>query len=86
MANAAIRQLLAPTRDDVSQRVLLAVRGSCETVINKMKLSAGVETDAELAAFLHKDRSAVAQWRRRGAVPETAILRFLIISASAPRA
>ncbi|MCP3735966.1 hypothetical protein M9979_13920 [Sphingomonas sp. RP10(2022)] len=49
----------------------------CGDAIVQMKRLARCETDAELAAFLGKGKTAVAQWRRRRLVPEGAILRLL---------
>lgn len=43
-----------------------------------MKLRAKLETDRELAFFLDKRPATIAQWRRRGAIPENALVRFEI--------
>lgn len=50
--------------------------------IRAMKLRAKVETDRELAAFLDKNPSTIAQWRRRRVIPQNALLRFEIRIAS----
>lgn len=47
-----------------------------EEAIRLMKLRAGTETDTQLGQFLGKAQSTVASWRRRGRVPEAAIVRF----------
>ncbi|WP_242414713.1 hypothetical protein [Sphingomonas panni] len=79
MANHNVRELLSPKREDVSEQDMAAFDGDCAAVIAAMKLRARCETDGELADFLHKTRSSVAQWRRRRAVPESAVLRLLIL-------
>jgi hypothetical protein len=50
-----------------------------------MKRAAGLETDSELAAFLGRKQSAVSQWRKRGSVPEAAIIRFQIRASERAR-
>lgn len=54
----------------------------CNNAVSKeilaMKLRAKVETDRELAFFLGKKPATIAQWRRRGAIPENALVRFEI--------
>ena len=81
MANQSVRTLLAPTIHDVSKRDFDQLASAdCGAAIVAMKRKARCETDAELAVFLHKHRTAVAQWRRRGMVPESALLRLLILT------
>lgn len=46
-------------------------QGDVESLIVEMKRRAGVSTDVELAVFLGVTQGAVANWRRRGAVPES---------------
>lgn len=41
-----------------------------------MKRQAKCETDAELAKFLGRNKSTIAQWRRRKSVPRSAKLRL----------
>lgn len=41
-----------------------------------MKRRAGVSTDSELAGVVGLGQSAVANWRRRGKIPEAALIRF----------
>lgn len=57
-------------------RELLEWGGDTDSLIREMKLFARCETDGELAAFLGKARTAVANWRSRQLVPESAILRL----------
>lgn len=56
--------------------LLLSWPGDTTSLIFEMKRLADCETDAELASLLGKEPSAVAQWRKRKAVPEQALLRF----------
>jgi hypothetical protein len=51
-------------------------QGDVESLILEMKRRAGVSTDVELAVFLGVTQGAVANWRRRGAVPESTRLSF----------
>lgn len=51
-------------------------RQSSAEMIRAMKMRAGIETDTELAAFVSRSPSAVAQWRRKDTVPEAALVRF----------
>lgn len=44
--------------------------------IRAMKERSGTTTDAELALFMGRERSAVAMWRHRGSIPEKAELQF----------
>ena len=52
--------------------------------IRVLKETLGVGSDAELAAALGVERSTVAQWRRRGSVPER-YFGFLNLEHSVPR-
>jgi ribosome-binding protein aMBF1 (putative translation factor) len=54
-------------------------------VIRTMKRAARLETDSELAAFLGRKQSAISQWRKRGSVPEAAIIRFQIRASEQAR-
>ncbi len=47
-----------------------------DEAIRLMKLRAGVETDTDLGNFLGKAQSTVSTWRKRGRVPEAAIIRL----------
>lgn len=49
---------------------------TADEAIRLMKLRAGIETDTQLGAFLGKAQITVATWRRRGRVPEAAIVRL----------
>ena len=51
--------------------------------ILQMKRGAKVETDCDLARFLGRTPSTIALWRKRGAVPEAALLRFEFATAQA---
>jgi hypothetical protein len=62
---------------------LSRIDAGANAIILAMKRRAGVETDSQLAAFLAKDQSAVSHWRKRGAVPESAILRLERLTAAA---
>ena len=44
--------------------------------IMHMKLRAGLETDSALGQFLGRTQSCVAQWRRKGRVPDAMLIRF----------
>lgn len=46
-------------------------QGDVDSLIVELKRRAGVGTDYELAVFLGVTQGAVANWRRRGAVPES---------------
>jgi hypothetical protein len=48
------------------------------TDIRAMKLRSGCPTDTSLAVFLGKAQSTIAMWRRRGSVPECALVEFEI--------
>lgn len=48
------------------------------TDIRTMKLRSGCPTDTSLAEFLGKAPSTIAQWRRRGCVPESALVELEI--------
>jgi hypothetical protein len=50
--------------------------GDSDSLIVEMKRRAGVRTDGELATRLGLSQSAVAHWRRRKAVPQSALLSF----------
>lgn len=67
---------LPPQAQSGSANELLNWPADVTALIREMKRRAGVESDQELALFLDKSRTAIAQWRRRGAVPEGAILRL----------
>ena len=60
-----------------SATILLADNSDVESKLDRMKLLSRCETDAELAALIGITGSAIAQWRRRGAIPKRATLRFL---------
>lgn len=47
---------------------------SVSDVIASMKAAVGATTDIELAAALGVERSAIAKWKARGAVPERHVL------------
>lgn len=47
-----------------------------EAVILMMKRRSRANTDSDLAGFLSRKQSAVAMWRKRGFVPEPALLEF----------
>jgi hypothetical protein len=50
--------------------------GGVGSLIAEMKRRASVRTDHELAGFGGWAQSTVANWRKRGAVPEAALLHF----------
>lgn len=50
--------------------------GDVDSLITEMKRRAGVRTDQELARFLGTAQSTVANWRKRGSVPNAALLSF----------
>jgi hypothetical protein len=50
--------------------------GDIESLITEMKRRAGVLTDTELAQVIGTSQSNVSTWRKRGAVPKSALLRF----------
>lgn len=50
--------------------------GDVASLIAEMKRLAGLSTDQELARLIGAAQSTVANWRKRGAVPEKAILTF----------
>lgn len=58
------------------ESVNLSTSVDASSLIREMKLTARVETDGELADFLGRRPSAISQWRKRGSVPEAAIIRF----------
>ena len=53
-------------------------RLSAAEAIRAMKLASGMNTDAALASFIGRERSTIAQWRRRGAIPEAATIDFTV--------
>lgn len=55
---------------------LTAWDGDVSSLISEMKRRAGVATDTELGDFMGISQGAVANWRRRQAVPEAALQRF----------
>lgn len=50
--------------------------GNVSSLIAEMKRRAGVATDTELGEFMGISQGAIANWRRREAVPEAALQRF----------
>lgn len=50
--------------------------GDIEFVLTEMKRRAGVLTDTELAQAIGTSQSNISTWRKRGAVPKSALLRF----------
>jgi len=50
--------------------------GDVESLLTEMKRRARVNTDSELAEVLSTTQSNVSTWRKRGAVPKAALLRF----------
>lgn len=50
--------------------------GDVNSLITEMKRRACVRTDQELANFLGKAQSMVANWRKRGSVPDASLLSF----------
>lgn len=50
--------------------------GDIESVLTEMKRRAGVQTDTELAQAIGTSQSNISTWRKRGAVPKAALLRF----------
>lgn len=64
------------THLEEAQIDLFSWSGDVSSLIREMKMRVGCEFDRELATFLGKGHTAIAQWRRRGAVPEAALLRL----------
>ncbi|MCF8504779.1 MAG: helix-turn-helix domain containing protein [Caulobacter sp.] len=58
------------------QQALTSWSGDIPSLVAEMKRRAGVSTDRDLAAFLGVAQSTVSHWRQRGAVPESALLKF----------
>jgi hypothetical protein len=58
--------------------------GDVGSLLSEMKRRAGVRTDQQLADFMGAAQSTVSNWRKRGEVPEAAILQFEAV-ASNPR-
>ena len=52
---------------------------SLERLISDMRREIGATTDAELAARLEINPSAISQWRKRGKVPDKALRRIQAI-------
>ncbi|MGC4251655.1 MAG: helix-turn-helix domain-containing protein [Sphingobium sp.] len=50
--------------------------GDTASLLIEMRRRAGVRTDQELAKFMGVAQSTVANWRKRDAVPNSAILKF----------
>lgn len=50
--------------------------GDVESLLTEMKRRAGVLTDTELAQVVGTSQSNISTWRKRGAVPKSALLRF----------
>lgn len=50
--------------------------GDVDAVLNEMKRRAHVSTDTQLAKVIGTSQSNVSTWRKRGAVPKAALLKF----------
>lgn len=64
------------TTDYNKTQVLTGWEGDVSSLIAEMKRRAGVATDTELGEFIGISQGAIANWRRREAVPEAALQRF----------
>lgn len=62
--------------NDQHRQALTEWEGDVASLIAEMKRRAGATTDHELAGFMKGAQSTVSHWRKRGAIPEAAILRF----------
>lgn len=51
----------------------LQFEGSVEQIIAQMRAATGAASDADLARLLGLQRSAIAQWKKRGSVPAKAL-------------
>lgn len=51
----------------------LQFEGTVEQIIDQMRAATGATSDADLARLLGLQRSAVAQWKKRGSVPAKAM-------------
>lgn len=58
------------------QQPLSDFAADIDALIMEMKRRAGVWTDQELAKFMGAAQSTVSNWRKRGRVPDKAILQF----------
>lgn len=61
--------------DIQTAQLLSALGDDSSALLAEMKRRAGVSTDVELAAALAVAQSTVSQWRKRGRIPEAAVLR-----------
>lgn len=50
--------------------------GDVDSLLTEMKRRAGVNTDTELARIIGTSQSNVSTWRKRGAVPQSVLLKF----------
>ncbi len=67
---------LAAHAEPLNGRQFMDDHADAATIIRQMKRTAKVETDGDLAAALGLSPTAISNWRKRGAVPERALLRF----------
>lgn len=59
-----------------TQNSLTEWYGDVDSLLAEMKRRAGVSTDVELSEFMGITQGAIANWRRRSSVPESALLSF----------
>lgn len=58
------------------QQALTEWPGDVASLITEMKRRAGVRTDQQLAKYMGAAQSTVSNWRKRGTIPEAAILQY----------
>lgn len=59
--------------------LLLTVNGDVNLDIAALRNAVGARSDTELAALIGVGRSAISQWRKRGAIPDNARARASIV-------